>query len=177
MKLEGVVGEFVLYWGGVGTRWGVPEETARVQAFLYIMEDPYNVTELTKALELPRAKVKSAVDTLLAWDAIEAVEVEGAKGDYYLCEYEPWDLVWRLTVRRGELELGEAIPWMSGLVARSEAETSAGAYETARIAEAARFTRLIERGLADLKRMPSLHLATVSQLGSRVAKFMGLSKE
>ncbi len=177
MKLDGVIEEFVTYWGGVGARWGVPEATARVQSFLYVVEDPYSITELTKALGLPRATVKTALETLVAWDTIEVVEVEGAKGDYFLCEYEPWDLVWRLTVRRGEQELAEAIPWMAGLVERSGADKLAGVYETARIAEAARFTRLIERGLADLKRMPSLHLATVSQLGGRVAKFMGLSKD
>lgn len=175
MKIDGVVAEFVQYWGGVGSRWGVEEDTARILSFLYVEEDPYNVGELTKALGMSRPKVKAALETLVAWETVEVVEVEGAKGDYFMCEYEPWDLIWRLTLQRGEAELAAAIPWMADMVARAEQASGLADYAAGRIKEADRFTRLVERGLADIKRMPSLHLASVTQLGGRVVKFLGLS--
>lgn len=173
-KQEDVVGDFVAYWGDVAEHWGIDPASARVLSFLYVMEDPYNISELCGELGLTRPKVKRAVEQLAEWECIEIVEVEGLKGDYFLCAFEAWEVVWRVTAARGREEIAQALPLMDGLIERAGGDPRLGNYETARLREAVRFTHLVERGLRDFQNLPHLHLASVTQLGGRVAKMFGL---
>lgn len=171
---DGALDAFVAHWGEVAGHWGIEPDTARVLAFLYVMEDPYNVPELCEALGLARSKAKRAVETLAAWEAVEVVGVEGLKGDYYLCAFEAWEVVWRVTAARGRAEVARALPVLDDVLARAARDPRLGDHEMERLREAVRFSHLVSRSLKDLQHLPHLHLASVTQLGGRVAKLFGL---
>jgi DNA-binding transcriptional regulator GbsR (MarR family) len=169
--------KFADFWGDVAERWGYSPDAARVQSFLLLTDDPHNAAELAELLELPKARVRKAIDILLAWETIEAVEVEGERGDFYLCELEAWEIIWRLCAHRGTEELAEIIPALEAMAAASKRESGAASYAYKRMAEAIKLCRFVATMIKDAQKLPALHLQSVTQLGSRVARVLGFTRD
>ena len=59
---------FILYWGDMGSSWGVNRSVAQIHALLYVSVNPMTAEDIASHLDLARSNVSNSIRELQAWD-------------------------------------------------------------------------------------------------------------
>ena len=65
--------KFILYWGDMGSQWGVNRSVAQVHALLYLSETPLNAEQVSEELGIARSNVSNSIKELVGWRLIHRV--------------------------------------------------------------------------------------------------------
>ena len=157
---------FVAYMGGLGSRWGLPQDACRLHAWLYLMGRPAAEAELVEALNLDAAAVAAATAFLLDYKMI-ARDAAGAlsTGD------DPWDMLTSGLAERRRREVGPALETLRGCYAASRDGADRGvSLRIGRLLTLAEDLAAID---AQASRVSPRLLKSLVGLSGRAARFAG----
>jgi DNA-binding transcriptional regulator GbsR (MarR family) len=97
--------QFVRLWGEMASAWGINKTMAQIHALLYAERDPLNTDMIMKALGVSRGNVNMNLRSLMQWQLIEKVSIEGNRKDFYTAEKDVWNIVAVLIEERQQREI------------------------------------------------------------------------
>lgn len=103
---------FIEAWGDISALWGVNRTIGRIQALLYLAENPLDMETVTKRLAISHGNCSTSIRDLLAWGVIRKVHLPGERRVKYEAEQDPW--TWFHTCIR-ERRRREVVPVMQTL--------------------------------------------------------------
>ena len=75
-QLPIAVERFILYWGDMGSQWGVNRTVAQIHALLYVSERPLTAEEIAAALGVARSELLFVGDSLKDGELAAAARVD-----------------------------------------------------------------------------------------------------
>ncbi len=175
-ELPPAIERFILYWGDMGSAWGVNRSVSQIHALLYVSELPLTAEEIAARLGLARSNVSNSLKELLTWDLIRRVPIKGDRRDHYEAEADIWELVSRIAVGRKERELDPALAALKRCVAEARGDKNIHPVAGKRLEEMLEFTQLIDRWYTQMLSVPKPKLAAMIRLGSRIIDLLPLRK-
>ena len=100
--------QFVLYFGELGMRWGLPSDACKVHAYLYVMGRPFTEKSVLNDLNIEKDKLKLALDFLIDYKMIKQAGELG-----YLTSEDPWEMLSSGLEERRRRELPLALETLS----------------------------------------------------------------
>jgi DNA-binding transcriptional regulator GbsR (MarR family) len=105
--------QFILYWGDMGTQWGVNRSVAQIHALLYLSVSPLNAEDISGELGIARSNVSNSLKELVGWRLIKRVPVAGDRREHFVAEADVWEMATRIAQGRKEREIDPAIAAIS----------------------------------------------------------------
>ena len=96
---------FIVLWGDMGARWGVPRSMTELHAMLYIVGESMNTDEIMKKLSISRGNASMTLRTLLDWGIVTRTHKRDDRKDYYTAEQDVWKLFSTVARARKRREL------------------------------------------------------------------------
>ena len=84
--------QFVLHWGEMSSRWGIPRSMAQIHALLYLSEEPLDAEQISDQLSLARSNVSNSLRELQSWGIVKVVHVMGDRRDRYEAMKDVWEM-------------------------------------------------------------------------------------
>ncbi|MEM7318314.1 MAG: MarR family transcriptional regulator, partial [Pseudomonadota bacterium] len=69
--------QFILYWGDMGSQWGVNRSVAQIHALLFLSTNPMNAEQISDDLGIARSNVSNSLKELVGWKLIRRVPIAG----------------------------------------------------------------------------------------------------
>lgn len=105
MELSEARQEFIDTWGLMATNWGINKTMGQIHALLLVSTKPLNTDEIMDTLDISRGNVHLNVITLIEWELIKKIKVEGSRKDFYEAEKDLWTVLTRIIKERKKKEL------------------------------------------------------------------------
>ena len=173
-ELPPAIERFILYWGDMGSAWGVNRSVSQIHALLYVSERPLTAEEIAARLGLARSNVSNSLKELLTWDLIRRVPIKGDRRDHFEAETDIWELVSRIAMGRKERELDPALAALKRCVAEARGDQKVHPVAAKRLEEMLEFTQSIDRWYTQMLSVPKPKLAAMIRLGSRIIDLLPL---
>ncbi len=167
---------FVLYWGDMGSVWGISRSVSQIHALLYVSERPLTAEDIAATLRLARSNVSTSLKELLAWDLIHRVPMKGDRRDHFEAVADVWELVRRIIAGRKERELDPAVAALRRCVAEAREDDDVGPTARARLEAMLDFTTRLDRWYEQMHAVPPTKLAAILRLGARIVDLLPLGK-
>ncbi len=88
--------QFILYWGDMGSQWGVNRSVAQIHALLYLTVEPLNAEQISAELGIARSNVSNSLKELVGWKLIRRVPVAGDRREHFSAEADVWEMAMRI---------------------------------------------------------------------------------
>ncbi len=159
-----IIDEFVETWGAMGSSWGVNASVARVHALLIITEQPWCLDDICSRLQISKGNGSTCLKELRGWGVVRKVLLAGERREFFLCEPDPWQMLFRIVAERKKREFD---PVLGSLRATLEkAGKSPGGIALERL-------KAMEKMLATFDRIASTLLADESQARALLSLLTG----
>lgn len=175
-ELPTALERFILYWGDMGSNWGVNRSVSQIHALLYISDRPLSAEEIAETLGLARSNVSNSLKELLTWDLIRRVPIKGDRRDHFEAETDVWELATRIAKGRKERELDPALVALRRCVAEARGDRAVHPVARERLENMLAFTELMDRWYAQMLAVPKERLAAVIRMGARVINLLPLGR-
>lgn len=96
---------FIETWGTLGPKWGINKTMAQIHALLMISDEPLCYHCFQKHLEISVGSINKNLKTLLAWELIYGVDIEGERCEHFVAEKDIWTVFQRIIKHRKDEEL------------------------------------------------------------------------
>lgn len=100
---------FVESWGSLGVLWGLNRSMARIHALFLVTDDPIELDQVAKLLNISRGNASMCLKELRNWGVIQRVHKTGDRQDYYQAESDVWTTFFRIAVERKKREFDPAL--------------------------------------------------------------------
>lgn len=97
--------KFIEAWGCLGPKWGITKTMANIHALLLFSNESLCSDEIMEHLEISRGNTCMNMKSLLEWELIKSVPVEGDRKEYYVAEKDMWKIFTKIIKKRKECEL------------------------------------------------------------------------
>ena len=171
-KLPPAVQRFVLHWGEMGDVWGVNRSVSQIHALLYMADHPLTAEDIAGRLGLARSNVSLSVKELLGWGLISRVPVLGDRRDHYEAEADMFEMVRRIAQGRKTRELDPSLAALRRCVAEAEGDAAMSAGARKRLQAMLTFIETIDRGYAEIMRLPPPTILALIKMGGALARFV-----
>lgn len=98
------VQRFVDYFGGLGSRWGLPAEACRVHAYLYLVAKPVPEEDIATVLSLEAEQLNNSLAFLVDYRMVNRLG-----SGRWRTSGDPWDMLLRGLEQRRRRELPSAL--------------------------------------------------------------------
>lgn len=105
MNLDEAKKKFIHSWGNLAVDWGVNKAMGQVHGLLIISDKPICTNMMMELLHLSRGAVNMSVNSLLDWDLIHKVHIEGERKDFFRAEKDPFKMFVAVLEHRKRKEL------------------------------------------------------------------------
>ena len=167
--------KFVLYWGDMGSQWGVNRSVAQIHALLFLSDKPRNAEQISEALGIARSNVSNSLKELLSWQLIRRVPVPGDRREHFEAETDVWEMVIRIAQGRKEREIDPASSALRACVQQAEAEGDIDPVVLGRMREMQSFLETADKWYHDMLTVPRPKLIMLMKMGSKVASLLKLT--
>lgn len=89
----------------MASNWGINRTMAQVYALLYCIERPLNTDDIMQRLQISRGSANMNLRSLVEWELVEKVQVDGSRKDHYLAETDVWQVTARIIEERERQEV------------------------------------------------------------------------
>jgi len=175
-RLAPAVERFVLYWGDMGSQWGVNRSVAQIHALLYLSERPLTAEDISETLGMARSNVSNSLKELTGWKLVRRVPVMGDRRDHFEAETDLMEMVTRIAQGRKEREIDPAAAALRACLAEAEGDPRVGAVARARLAEMQGFVETLNRWYDQMLGVPAGKIMALMRMGSKVASLIGLGR-
>ncbi len=173
MIVTEVMREFILFWGEMGTKWGVNRTVAQIQALLYLHEQPLTAEDIQAGLGVSRSNISNSLKELQGWQLVRLVHVMGDRRDHFTAHNDPWDLMITVIEERKKREIDPALAHLKACTKALEADAETPATARQRIIAMRDFLIDADTWYEDLRHVPRPALRRLLSLGSRVVSLIG----
>jgi len=170
MTLSKAAREFILHWGGMGSRWGVNRTVAQVHALLYLSAEPLTAEDIAETLSVARSNVSNSLRELQNWELVQATHQMGDRRDFFSTSQDVWQLFLTVIHQRVEREIKPTITALGRLAEEARAEKQPAV--TARIAGMHAFLEEMHGWYQQMTRLPPSTLRSLVNLGAGITKWL-----
>lgn len=160
--------QFILYWGDMGSQWGVSRSVAQTHALLYLSATPLNAEEISKRLGITRSNVSNSLKELVSWKLIRRTPIPGDRREHFEAECDIWEIAMRIAQGRKEREIDPAMQVLSDCVATAKTEESPDPIALARMKDMQEFLNVVDNWYEQMLRVPKSNLKMLMKMGDRV---------
>lgn len=172
--------QFILYWGDMGSQWGVNRSVAQIHALLYLSVRPINSEEISEQLGIARSNVSNSLKELVSWKLIRRVPVAGDRREHFVAEVDVWEMAVRIAQGRKEREIDPAIAAINSCVTQAKDEPHLNPVVLERMHNMQEFLTTADRWSSQMLNVPKSKLNTLMKMGDKVLsllKFTGKKSE
>lgn len=173
MIVTDVMRKFILFWGEMGTRWGVNRTVAQVQALLYLSEKPLTAEDIQNALGVSRSNISNSLKELQGWQLVRLVHVMGDRRDHFTTHDDPWELMMTVVEERKKREIDPALSHLKECTDDLEQDTDTPEVARERIRAMRDFLVDAEGWYEELRTVPRPTLRRLMTLGSKIVALVG----
>ncbi len=109
--------QFILYWGELGTGWGVNRTVAQIHALLILSPQPLTPADIADALGIARSNVSTSLRELLSWDLAEVVPTAGDRRTHYAVRKDIWAMFQTVLEQRKRREIDPTVDLLRTVLA------------------------------------------------------------
>lgn len=96
---------FIVFWGEMASNWGINRTMAQIHAFLYASEDPHDTDAIMERLRISRGNANMNLRSLMNWNLVYRVHLEGSRKDFYTAEKDVWKITAQIIRERERREI------------------------------------------------------------------------
>lgn len=167
--------QFILYWGDMGSQWGVNRSVAQIHALLFLSVKPLNAEDISDQLGIARSNVSNSLKELVGWKLIRRVPVAGDRREHFVAEVDVWEMAIRIAQGRKEREIDPAMSAIDSCVRQAEDETDMDPKVMARMREMQDFLITADRWSTQMLNVPKSKLNTLMKMGDKVFSLLKLT--
>jgi DNA-binding transcriptional regulator GbsR (MarR family) len=115
-ELRAAQDRFIVFWGEMGTRWGVQRSMAEVHALLFITGEPLAAEEIMERLSLSRGSVSTTLRQLADWGLVQRVRSreKAERREFHQAEQDVWKLFYTILRARKRREFDPLVEELGG---------------------------------------------------------------
>lgn len=175
-KIESQVqSRFILYWGDMGSQWGVNRSVAKIQALLFLSGSPLNAEQISERLGIARSNGSNSLRELVGWKLIRRVPIPGDRREHYEAECDVWEIATRVAQRRKEREIDPAMRVLSDCVAAAETEDNTDPIALKRMKEMQEFLSVVDNWCAQMLTVPKSKRKRLIKTGNKVISLLSIT--
>lgn len=167
--------QFILYWGNMGSQWGVNRSVAQIHALLFLSLHPKNAEQISEELGIARSNVSNSLKELVGWKLIQRVPVAGDRREHFAAEADVWEMAMRIAQGRKEREIDPARVAIADCVAQAEAEVGIHPVVLERLHAMQEFLETADKWYAQMLGVPRKQLNTLMKMGDKVFSVLRLT--
>lgn len=167
--------QFILYWGDMGSQWGVNRSVAQIHALLYLSATPLNAEQISDQLGIARSNVSNSLKELVSWKLIRRVPIPGDRREHFEAECDVWEIATRVAQGRKEREIDPAMRVLSECVAAAEAEDNTDPVALARMKDMQDFLNVVETWYVQMLGVPKSKLKVLMNMGNKVISLLSIT--
>ena len=166
------VDQFILYWGDMGSQWGVNRSVAQIHALLYLAISPMNAEQISDELGIARSNVSNSLKELVGWRLIRRVPIAGDRREYFVAEVDVWEMAMRIAQGRREREIDPAVSAIAECLALAKADAGIDPVVLGRLSEMQGFLATTTRWYDQMLGVPKAQLLRLMGLGDKVIRLL-----
>lgn len=167
--------QFILYWGDMGSQWGVNRSVAQIQALLFLSVAPMNAEQISDELGIARSNVSNSLRELVSWKLIRRVPIPGDRREHFVAEVDVWEMVMRIAQGRKEREIDPAKAAIAECVEKAENETGLNPEILRRLKEMQDFIATADQWYGQMLGVPKSRLNMLMKMGDKVFSLLNLT--
>lgn len=167
--------QFILYWGNMGSQWGVNRSVAQIQALLFLSASPLNAEQISERLGIARSNVSNSLKELVAWKLIRRVPISGDRREHFEAECDVWEIATRVAQGRKAREIDPAMRVLSDCIAAAETEETPDPTALARMKEMQEFLKVVDTWYDQMVGVPKSKLKMLMKMGNKVISLLSIS--
>lgn len=172
MEITKNMEEFILFWGEMGTRWGINRSVAQIHALLYLSNKPLTADEIQDALKIARSNVSTSIKELQSWKLVHLIHVMGDRRDHFEAIHDPWEMVMAIAEGRKTREIDPALDMLRKYSEKLESDKDTSKEVKRRIAALHKFLEDANTWYMDMVKVPCPVLRTLMKLGAKIVRFI-----
>lgn len=166
--------QFILYWGDMGSQWGVNRSVAQIHALLFLSTRPINAEDIAEQLGVARSNVSNSLKELVSWKLIRRVPVAGDRREHFVAEVDVWEMAMRIAQGRKEREIDPAMNAIDSCVKQACDEPNMDPVVLARMREMQDFLATADRWSTQMLHVPTSKLNALMKMGDKVFSLLKL---
>ena len=167
--------QFILYWGDMGSQWGVNRSVAQIHALLFLSVEPMNAEEISAQLGIARSNVSNSLKELVGWKLIRRVPVAGNRREHFVAEVDVWEMAVRIAQGRKEREIDPAMSAIDSCVQQAGDEPDLDPVVMARMLEMQDFLATADRWSTQMLKVPKSKLSKLMKMGDKIFSLLKLT--
>ena len=167
--------QFILYWGDMGSQWGVNRSVAQIQALLYLSTTPLNAEQISERLGIARSNVSNSLKELVSWKLIRRVPIPGDRREHFEAECDVWEIATRVAQGRKEREIDPAMRVLSDCVTAAETEDNPDPVALARMKDMQDFLNVVDIWYEQMLGVPKSKLKMLMKMGNKVISLLSIT--
>ena len=168
---------FILYWGDMGSQWGVNRSVAQIHALLFLSVVPVNAEQISEELGIARSNVSNSLKELVSWKLIRRVPVPGERREHFVADVDVWDMAMKIAQGRKEREIDPAMSAIAECVNRAKDEPNLNPIILARLQEMQTFLGTVDRWYGQMLGVPKSKLNMLLRMGDKVISLLNLTNK
>jgi len=164
--------QFILYWGDMGSQWGVNRSVAQIHALLYLSAAPLNAEQISEELGIARSNVSNSLKELVGWRLIQRVPVPGDRREHFVAETDVWEMAMLIAKGRKEREIDPAIRAIEICVSQAETEPDLNPVVLSRMQDMQDFLTTADHWSVQMLNVPKSKLSMLMKMGDKVLSLL-----
>ncbi len=164
--------QFILYWGDMGSQWGVNRSVAQIHALLFLSPGPMNAEQISEELGIARSNVSNSLKELVGWRLIQRVPVAGDRREHFVAETDVWEMALLIARGRKEREIDPAIRAIDICVEQAKSERDLNPVVLERMTEMHDFLTTADSWSAQMLSVPKTKLVGLMKMGDKVLSLL-----
>lgn len=164
--------KFILYWGDMGSQWGVNRSVAQIHALLYLSETPLNAEQISKELGIARSNVSNSLKELVGWRLVHRVPVPGDRREHFEAETDVWEMALLIAKGRKEREIDPAMRAIDICVSQAASEPGLHPVVLGRMQNMQDFLNTADRWSDQMLSVPKTKLSSLMKMGDKVISLL-----
>ena len=177
MKLTPVMERFILFWGEMGTRWGVNRSVAQIHALLYLSEKPMTADQIQETLGIARSNISNSLKELQSWKLAILTHQLGERKDHFTANKEPWEMLKTIAEGRKTREIDPALTMLRGCAEDLETDQMTPLHSRNQILAMQDFLDEAVTWYDQMRKIPTPTLMKLMKMGAKVASFVTFGKK
>lgn len=167
--------QFILYWGDMGSQWGVNRSVAQIHALLYLSVPPLNAEQISHELGIARSNVSNSLKELVGWKLIRRVPVAGDRREHFVAEVDVWEMAMRIAQGRKEREIDPAMSAIGACLDQAETETGLNPIVLERMQALQNLLQTTDKWYGQMLGVPHSKLRMMMKMGDKVFAMLKLT--
>ncbi|SEW46053.1 DNA-binding transcriptional regulator GbsR, MarR family [Cognatiyoonia koreensis] len=167
--------QFILYWGDMGSQWGVNRSVAQIHALLFLSIKPMNAEQITDELGIARSNVSNSLKELVGWKLIRRVPIRGDRREHFEAEADVWEMAMRIAQGRKEREIDPARTAIEACVTKAESEPGLDPEVLRRLKDMQDFLNTADKWYSQMLGVPKKQLNMLMKMGDKVFSVLRLT--